>query len=77
MLINFLGLNPISALVWTAVINGLLAPPLLVLLMCVANDASIMGERVNGRLVNLLGWTTTALMFGAAVALIVEWIRAG
>jgi Mn2+/Fe2+ NRAMP family transporter len=45
--------------------------------MCVANDASIMGERVNGRLVNLLGWTTTALMFGAAVALIVEWIRAG
>ena len=38
MLINFLGINPIDALFWTAVLNGLLAPPLLVLIMLVANS---------------------------------------
>ena len=69
MLINFLGINPIAALFWTAVINGVLAPPLLVLLMLVANNSKVMGERVNGGWLNLGGWITTVVMFIAAVAL--------
>lgn len=69
MLLNFLGVNPISALFWTAVMNGVLAPPLLVLLMLVANNPKIMGERVNGLWLNLGGWITTLVMFAAAVAL--------
>ena len=44
MLFNFLGINPIDALFWTAVLNGFLAPPLLVLVMLVANDRTIMGR---------------------------------
>ena len=69
--INFLGINPITALVLSAVLNGLLAPPLLVLVMLVSNDRAVMGERTNGRLLNVVGWATTLTMGFAAVALIV------
>jgi NRAMP (natural resistance-associated macrophage protein)-like metal ion transporter len=75
MLINFAGINPIRALFWTAVINGLLAPPLLVLIMLVANNPRIMGTRVNGRWTNLLGWAATAAMFAAALGLLFTWGR--
>ncbi len=71
MLLDFLGVNPIDALVWTAIINGFLAPPLLVVIMHVANNRKILGERVNGRALNLLGWLTTIVMFAAAIALLV------
>ncbi len=71
MLINFIGVNPIDALVWTAEINGFLAPPLLVVLMLVANNKLVLGRHVNGRLANVVGWTTTAVMFAAAIALVV------
>ncbi len=70
MLINFVGINPISALFWTAVINGLLAPPLLVVIMLVANNRQVLGKRVNGLPLNVLGWLTTAVMFAAAIGLI-------
>ena len=73
MLINFTKLNPITALVWSAVLNGFLAPPLLVLIMIISNNRSIMGSRVNGRFVNILGWAVTIVMFAAAIALIFTW----
>ncbi len=72
--INFLGINPITALVLSAVLNGLLAPPLLVLVMLVSNDRAVMGERTNGRLLNVVGWATTLTMAIAALALIVTAI---
>jgi NRAMP (natural resistance-associated macrophage protein)-like metal ion transporter len=71
--IDFLGVPPIKALFWTAVINGFLAPPLLVVSMLVANQRQIMGKRVNGLGLNLLGWTTTVLMFAAAIGLVWSW----
>jgi Mn2+/Fe2+ NRAMP family transporter len=74
--INFLGLNPVEALFWVAVVNGLLAPPLLVLIMLIANNRAIMGNRVNGLGLNVLGWLTTAAMFAAVVGLVVTWGRA-
>src|SRR5437870_2374711 len=67
VLLNFVGINPIRALVFAAIIHGFLAPPLLVAIMLVANNRQIMGERVNGRWTNILGWTTTLVMFVAAV----------
>ena len=69
--INFLGINPISALVLSAVLNGLIAGPLLILVMLISNDPRAMGERTNGRLLNVVGWITTAVMCIAALALIV------
>ncbi len=73
MMINFIGINPIDALFWTAVINGFLAPPLLVIIMLVSNNEEVMGKRVNTKWINLLGWITTAVMFAAAIALVVTW----
>lgn len=74
MMINFLGINPISALVVSAVINGLLAPPILILVMLASGNRAVMGERTNGRLVASVGWMTTIVMSLAAIALIVTTI---
>jgi len=73
MQINFMNINPISALFWTAVINGFLAPPLLVIIMLISNRRKIMGKWVNGPLVNILGWATALTMFAAAIALVITW----
>jgi Mn2+/Fe2+ NRAMP family transporter len=75
LLINYLGVNPVKALFWTAVINGFLAPPLLVLIMLIANNEAVMGQRVNGLGINVLGWATTAAMFAAAIGLVLTWGR--
>ena len=70
--INFLGVDPIAALVYTAVINGIVAVPLLILILLVANNRSIMGEHTNGRLSNTVGIATTALMGVAALVTVVS-----
>jgi NRAMP (natural resistance-associated macrophage protein)-like metal ion transporter len=69
--INYLGINPIDALFFTAVINGFVAPPLLVVIMLVSNDRKIMGDRTNNRVTNSLGWATTAVMVLAAAMLVI------
>ncbi len=76
MALNFVGINPISALFWSSVLNGIVAPPLLAVLLVVANRRDIMGRRVNGRLVNVLGWTTVAVMTLAAIAFFLTWREA-
>jgi Mn2+/Fe2+ NRAMP family transporter len=72
MALNFIGINPIDALFLAAVINGLLAPALLVLIMLISNRRDVMGARVNNRWTNLAGWATTALMITAAAVLLVS-----
>ncbi len=71
--IDFLGINPISALFWTAVINGVVAPPLLVVVMLVANNKRVMGPRTNGIFTNIVGWLAAAVMFAAAIGMFVTW----
>jgi Mn2+/Fe2+ NRAMP family transporter len=61
-------LDPIKLLVWVAIVNGIAAAPFLIVVMIVANNAALMGKHRNGRLANILGWTTTGLMAAAAVA---------
>lgn len=73
VLIDFVGINPISALFWTAVINGVVAPPLLVVVMLVANNKKVMGKRTNGLFTNIFGWLATAVMFAAAIAMFATW----
>ena len=74
--IDYSGINAMNALFWTAVINGFLSPPLLVLVMFISNNKKVMGHRTNGKLLNLLGWTTTVLMTLAAAILVYTWIHA-
>ncbi|MBA3993505.1 MAG: iron transporter [Cyanobacteria bacterium DS2.3.42] len=66
MSLNFLKINAMQALYWTAILNGMLAPPLLLVLMLVSNNKKIMGERTNSLLVNVGGWTTFVAMTVAA-----------
>lgn len=75
--INLLGINAIAALYYSAVINGLVAPPMLLLIMLIGNNRQIMGKRVNGRLSNTLGWLTTLLMTLAALALMASFVLGG
>jgi NRAMP (natural resistance-associated macrophage protein)-like metal ion transporter len=68
MALNLTEANPIRMLFLSAVLNGLLAPPLLLLVMLVGSNRAIMGEHANGPWLNLLGWLATAIMFLAAIA---------
>jgi len=52
---NFLGFNPMKALVGSGIVQGFSTPPLLLLIMLMTNRRSIMGNRVNGRWINVLG----------------------
>ncbi len=69
--LDFIGINPVKALYWTAVINGLLAPFLLVAILIVAADKKLMQGQPSSR----LGWTvvaiTTIAMFAAGIAMFV------
>jgi Mn2+/Fe2+ NRAMP family transporter len=75
MAIALLGLNPIKALYWAAIVQGMLAPPLMVLIMLITNNRAIMGRWVNGRLLNALGWITTAAASAAALGLLVSLLH--
>jgi len=75
ILISVAGFDPLAALFWTGVINGVLAPPLLALLMLVTGNRRIMGDHTNGRALNIIGWGSAALMFGIAAGLVLAWIR--
>lgn len=75
MCLNFIGVNPMRALVWAGVVQGFLAPPLMLLIMLMTNSRKIMGPWINTTGINILGWITTAATFAAAAGLIVSWLR--
>jgi Mn2+/Fe2+ NRAMP family transporter len=75
MLINFAGIYSMKTSFLTAVISGFLAPPLLFRIMKVSNNRTIMGKRVNGKLLNVSGWTTFAVMSVAPIALIITCVQ--
>jgi Mn2+/Fe2+ NRAMP family transporter len=70
---NFLGFNPMKALVFSGIVQGFSTPPLLLLIMLMTNNRKIMGDRVNGLGLNILGWITVAAIFAATVGLVVTW----
>jgi NRAMP (natural resistance-associated macrophage protein)-like metal ion transporter len=72
--LNFLGFNPMRALVVSGVVQGFSTPPLLLLIMLMTNSRRIMGAQVNGLGINILGWTTTAAILAATAALVASWL---
>src|SRR3989344_1960735 len=70
LLINLLGFDPIKALIYTAVFNGLIAPVILIPIVLLSCNSKIMGRWVNGRLTTILGWLIVALMILAGAATI-------
>ena len=60
--LSLVGLNPISLLVLSAIVNGIAAGPFLLVMMLIARDRQIMGAYTNGRIAAVLGWTSTVVM---------------
>lgn len=69
LIINFIGIDPVKALVYTAVINGVAAVPLLFLIVKIAASDEIMGEYKSGWLSKMLLWCTFVIMGAAAISL--------
>jgi Mn2+/Fe2+ NRAMP family transporter len=72
--INFMGLDPIRALFYTAIINGVIAVPLLIAVIKVANDKKILHTHTNRKLSNVLGWVTVAIMGFSIIIMIFTWM---
>ena len=67
---NMLSLNAVKALIWSAVINGVVAVPVMALLMLMSTNERIMGEFRVSRLVQVIGWSATVVMAAASLAFI-------
>ncbi len=59
---NFIGLNPIKALIYSAVFNGIVAPIVLVLIVLISSNKKVMGEWANGPITKFIGWTAAIIM---------------
>lgn len=71
--INFIGIDPIRALFWSAVVNGVVAVPLMVIIMRMAVRRDVMGLFVLPRSLRTMGWVSTATMAAAVVAMFATW----
>jgi len=70
ILINFLGIDPIKALIYSAIANGIVAPVMLVFIVSISSNKKIMGEYRNKPITKTLGWIATILMSITALAAI-------
>ena len=68
--LNYVGISPIKALIYTAILYGITAPVLIAIILHISNNKSIMGEFTNKRTTNVLGFAALIIMTVAAVALI-------
>ncbi len=67
MALNFVGIDPIKALYWSAVLNGVLATPLMVVMLLVATNRAVMGKLVLPRWLVFAGWMGVMVMLAASV----------
>jgi Mn2+/Fe2+ NRAMP family transporter len=67
--VDFAGLDAVKMLFWSAVVNGLLAPPLILLILLLTSDRRVMGDRINSPIEQIVGWMTFAIMAAAAAGL--------
>lgn len=73
--INLIGIPPMRALVLAGIVQGFSTPPLMLLILIITNRRSIMGDKVNRPMVNVLGGITFAVIFAASGCLLYSWIR--
>jgi Mn2+/Fe2+ NRAMP family transporter len=70
--IDFAGLDAVKMLFWSAVINGALAPPLILLVVLLTSNNRVMGERVNSSISCILGWITFVLMSVTTIGMLLS-----
>ena len=68
--LNYIGISPVKALIYTAILYGLTAPVLIAIILHISNNKKVMGEFTNSRISNILGFATLIIMTVAAVVLI-------
>ncbi|MCP3395484.1 divalent metal cation transporter [Bradyrhizobium sp. CCGB12] len=71
--LNFLGLNPMRALIYSGIVQGFSTPPLLLFILLMTNNRRIMGDKVNSRPLNILSSATVIAIFAASIGLIITW----
>ena len=71
--LDFSPIDPIKALFWSAVINGVIAVPIMVVMMLLADDAKVMGRFIVTRRLKALGWLATGTMAAAVAAMLATW----
>jgi Mn2+/Fe2+ NRAMP family transporter len=69
--LNYAHLDAVKMLFYSAVVNGLLAPPLILLVILLTSDPKVMGEHINPTWLRVLGWITFVVMVGAAFGMLV------
>ena len=72
--INFIGFDPIKALIYSAVLNGMIAPVILVLIVIISSNKAIMGENSNHPVAEFFGWVITGIMIVVGVATIISLV---
>jgi NRAMP (natural resistance-associated macrophage protein)-like metal ion transporter len=75
LVIPLTGIKPIDALFFTAILNGIAAPPLLVVIMLAARNRKVMGQKTIGPVLTALGWIVTIAMFAALAGLAITSLR--
>jgi len=70
--LDYAGFNAVERLFWSAVINGLLAPPLILLVILLTSGTKVMGKHVNRPLLRYLGWAAFVVMVEAAAGMIIR-----
>ncbi|HMT35367.1 MAG TPA: divalent metal cation transporter, partial [Chitinophagaceae bacterium] len=72
--LNYVGISPIKALIYTAVLYGITAPVLIAIILHIANNKKIMGDNVNSKLSNILGFLALIIMtLASGVLIYLEW----
>ena len=72
-MLNFTPLDPVKALIWSAIINGVAAVPIMAMIMLIASRKAVMGEFALTKALTVLGWLATAVMGPAAIDMFAAW----
>jgi len=71
VLLDFTSIDPVQALVWSAIINGVIAIPIMAVMMIIASKPEIMGTFIIKKKLRILGWSATALMLITVITMVV------
>ncbi len=71
--LNFIGINPIKALFWAAVLNGVLAAPLMAVIMHMASSKKVMNKFPVPLYLRVVGWIATAVMLAVSIGVFATW----
>lgn len=73
LLLNFLHIDPVKALFWAAILNGLVAAPLMAVIMLMASNRKVMGKFVIPPYLRWVGWAATAVMLCVCIGVLISW----